>query len=98
MVTKRHLAGQDYNVVIVYWKMPGMDGIETIRRLREEVETHIPILLIRSLPSAWASSIPIVAMTADDFSENVTECLNTGMNGISPDRWIGSWASRRSEE
>ena len=26
-------------------------------------------------------SIPIVAMTADAFSENVTECLNAGMNG-----------------
>ena len=26
-------------------------------------------------------SIPIVAMTADAFSENVTECLNAGMDG-----------------
>ncbi|MBR4760658.1 MAG: hypothetical protein IK078_11000 [Lachnospiraceae bacterium] len=26
-------------------------------------------------------SIPIVAMTADAFLENVTECLNAGMNG-----------------
>jgi CheY-like chemotaxis protein len=36
---------------------------------------------IRSLENSWASSIPIVAMTADAFSENITECLNAGMNG-----------------
>ena len=36
---------------------------------------------IRKLDNPWASSIPIIAMTADAFSENVTECLNAGMNG-----------------
>ena len=36
---------------------------------------------IRTLDDPWASSIPIIAMTADAFSENVTECLNAGMNG-----------------
>jgi alanine racemase len=37
--------------------------------------------MIRRLEDPWASSIPIIAMTADAFSENVTECLNAGMNG-----------------
>ena len=36
---------------------------------------------IRKLADPWASSIPIVAMTADAFSENITECMNAGMNG-----------------
>ena len=27
------------------------------------------------------NNIPIIAMTADAFSENITECLNAGMNG-----------------
>ena len=36
---------------------------------------------IRKLDNKWAKSIPIIAMTADAFSENVTECLNAGMDG-----------------
>ena len=206
MIEHRHLSGRDYGVIIVDWKMPEMDGIEAVRRIRSEVDTKIPILLIsaydwsdiedkareagangfvskplfrstlydkindligkesrsqepeddysdlqglhilvaedndinweiisamlamfgistdraengrvcvdmmrtaaegsyelifmdvqmpemngldatraiRRLENNWAASIPIVAMTADAFSENVTECLNAGMNG-----------------
>ena len=206
MIEHRHLSGQDYDVVIVDWKMPGMDGYETINRIHSEINTNIPILLIsaydwsdiedkakeagangfvskplfrstlydkineligkesaslepeddysdlqglhilvaedndinweiisallamfgitaeravngrvcvdmmstaaegsyelifmdiqmpemngldatrtiRKLENPWAASIPIVAMTADAFAENITECLDAGMNG-----------------
>lgn len=206
MIEKRHLSDQDYDVIIVDWKMPELDGLGTIRRIRSEIDTKIPILLIsaydwsdiedkakeagaigfvtkplfrstlydkinsligkeskslepeddysdlqgmnilvaedndinweivsamltmfgitasraengricvdmirsaekgsydlifmdvqmpemngldatrtiRGLEDSWASAIPIVAMTADAFSENITECLNAGMNG-----------------
>ena len=206
MIADRHKAGRDYNIVIIDWKMPDLDGIETIRRIRTEVDANIPILLIsaydwsdvedlakeagangfvskplfrstlydkinaligaepesvepeddysdlaglhilvaedndinweiistmlgmfgitsdraengrvcvdmmrtaeegsytlifmdvqmpemngldatrtiRGMEDPWRASIPIVAMTADAFSENVTECLNAGMNG-----------------
>jgi CheY-like chemotaxis protein len=206
MIEHRHLSGRDYDAIIIDWKMPEIDGLETIRRIRSEIDANIPILLIsaydwsdiedkakeaganafvskplfrstlydkinnligkesrsiepeddysdleglhilvaedndvnweiisailamygittdraengrvcvdmmrtaaegsyelifmdvqmpdmngldatraiRKLEDPWASSIPIVAMTADAFSENVTECLNAGMNG-----------------
>ncbi len=206
MIARRHETGKDYSIVILDWKMPDMDGLETIRRIRSQIDKNIPILLIsaydwsdiedlakeagangfvskpvfrstlyskiheilgtksgsiepeddysdlnglhilvaedidvnweiistmlsmfgitseraengrvcvdkmrsaaegsyelifmdvqmpemngldatreiRKLENTWASSIPIIAMTADAFSENVTECLNAGMNG-----------------
>ncbi|MBO7079562.1 MAG: response regulator [Bacilli bacterium] len=206
MITKRHQEGHNFDVVILDWKMPDMNGIETIRKIKEDIDDKIPTLLIsaydrsdieddakkagakgfiskplfrstlydkinqilgneatsvepeedysdlvgvnvlvaedneinweiiqamlnmygitaeraengriclekmekaeegkytlifmdvqmpemngldatkaiRKLDNPWASSIPIIAMTADAFSENVTECLNAGMNG-----------------
>lgn len=206
MIARRHEAGRDYSVVIIDWKLPDVDGVEAIRRIRTEIGSSIPVLLIsaydwtdiedmakeagangfvskplfrstlydkineilgtavksvepeddysdlqglnilvaedndinweiisamlgmfgitteraengavcvekmkqaekgsyalifmdvqmpemngldatrniRKLDDPWASSIPIIAMTADAFSENVTECLNAGMNG-----------------
>ncbi|MCR5591793.1 MAG: response regulator [Lachnospiraceae bacterium] len=46
MIEHRHLSGRDYDVVIVDWKMPEIDGIETINRIRSEIDANIPILLI----------------------------------------------------
>ena len=45
MIRRRHEDGNDYDVVILDWKMPGMDGIGTIRRIRTEIDARIPILL-----------------------------------------------------
>ena len=45
MARRRHEAGKDYSVIILDWKMPDMDGVETVRRLRAEVNARIPILL-----------------------------------------------------
>ena len=46
MIARRHETGRDYSVVIVDWKMPEMDGVETVRRIRAEVDARIPILLV----------------------------------------------------
>ena len=45
MITRRHESGRDYSIVILDWKMPDMDGVETIRRIRTEIERDIPLLL-----------------------------------------------------
>lgn len=47
--------------------MPEMDGHEAARAIR--AGTH-----------PQAASIPIIAMTADAFAENVAESLASGMN------------------
>jgi CheY-like chemotaxis protein len=45
MIEKRHNNGADYSVVILDWRMPGTDGLETIRMIRAR-NLSIPILLI----------------------------------------------------
>ena len=57
-----------YSLIFMDIQMPVMNGLEATRNIRQ-------------LDGEWASSIPIIAMTADAFSENVTECLQAGMNG-----------------
>ena len=47
--------------------MPVMDGYEATRQ-------------IRALPRAEAQEIPIIAMTANAFAEDVAEAINAGMN------------------
>jgi CheY-like chemotaxis protein len=56
-----------YDMIFMDLQMPEMDGYEATRR-------------IRALDSAWAKEIPVVAMTANVFREDVEKCLAAGMN------------------
>ena len=58
----------DYDLVFMDVQMPVMNGIEATKA-------------IRALSDKRASSIPIIATTADAFSEDVALCLDAGMNG-----------------
>ena len=46
LVVDHHTSGQDYNAVILDWKMPTMDGVETARAIRHEVGDDIPIIIL----------------------------------------------------
>ena len=48
MVKMRHARRDDYNLILVDWKMPEMDGLETTRRIREIVGPHTPIIILTS--------------------------------------------------
>lgn len=41
-----HSRREDYFAVILDWKMPGMDGIETAREIRRRVGPEVPIIIL----------------------------------------------------
>ncbi len=47
--------------------MPNMNGYEATRA-------------IRGMDRAWAKEIPIIAMTANAFAEDILNCKKAGMN------------------
>ena len=44
----RHETGRDYFAVILDWKMPEMDGVETARKIREQVGKDVTIIILTS--------------------------------------------------
>ncbi len=46
LIEEHNKNGNDYRIVLVDWKMPYMDGIETIRQIRKKVGKKIPVFLI----------------------------------------------------
>lgn len=46
MISARHERKEDYYAVLLDWKMPGMDGLETARRIREEIDPNVPVIIL----------------------------------------------------
>ncbi|MBR2529164.1 MAG: response regulator [Blautia sp.] len=56
-----------FDMILMDMRMPVMDGLSATR-------------MIRSLDRADAASIPIIALSANAFEEDVRSCLQAGMN------------------
>lgn len=46
MVKRYYNSPMEYQIVLLDWKMPGMDGIETMREIRKILGDDVPILII----------------------------------------------------
>lgn len=65
-VGEAHRAGEDFFAILIDMKMPGMDGIETARRIRAEVGDKVPIILL----------------SAYDWTDFESEARAAGINGF----------------
>ena len=48
MAKVRHARREPYNLILVDWRMPDMDGVETTRRIRDAVGNETPVIILTS--------------------------------------------------
>ncbi len=66
LVHEHHAKRDDYQIILLDWKLPGMDGIQLAREIR------------RSL----GDSVPIILISAYDWSDFEAEARTAGINGF----------------
>ena len=66
MVEERHNRQDDYHVILLDWKMPEMDGLQMTREIRRRVGNEIPIVIV----------------SAYDWSDIEEEALAAGAQGF----------------
>ncbi|HBA97123.1 MAG TPA: hybrid sensor histidine kinase/response regulator [Lachnospiraceae bacterium] len=66
MVTEHHQMHDDYQIVLLDWKLPDMDGVLVAKRMRRVMDADTPIILI----------------SAYDWGEFETEAKEAGINGF----------------
>ena len=68
MVTLRHARREPYNLILVDWKMPEMDGVETTRRIR----------------SVIGNESAIIILTAYNWDDILDEAVQAGVDSFIP--------------
>ncbi|MCI9337658.1 MAG: response regulator [Lachnospiraceae bacterium] len=66
IVSKHHQTRDDYQIVMLDWKLPGMDGLSVAKQIRQIVGADMPIILI----------------SAYDWSDFENEAKEAGIDGF----------------
>ena len=66
LVIRRHKKKDDYQIILLDWKLPGMNGIQVAKEIRRNLGDEVPILL----------------MSAYDWSEFEVEAREAGIRGF----------------
>ena len=66
LVTQHHQKRDDYQIILLDWKLPGMNGIQVAKEIRRNLGDEVPILLI----------------SAYDWSECEAEAREAGISGF----------------
>lgn len=66
LVEQHHKKEDDYQIILLDWKLPGMNGIQVAREIRRSLGHNVPILLI----------------SAYDWSEFEAEAREAGVDGF----------------
>jgi two-component system OmpR family response regulator len=61
----RHFINNEYDMVILDWMLPGMDGITVCRKIRE-VDQHVPIIMLTAKDTE-SDQVLGLEMGADDY-------------------------------
>lgn len=65
-VVQARTSGRNFDIVLLDWQMPGMDGVQTARAIRAHADAEIPILIA----------------SAYDWSDIEDEAKQVGVNGF----------------
>ena len=66
LVNEHHKRREDYQIILLDWKLPGMNGIQAAKEIRHNLGDEVPILLI----------------SAYDWSEFEAEAREAGISGF----------------
>ncbi len=77
---KLDVTPEAFDLIIMDWEMPEMDGLETVRKIRA-----------RQIKNSWAH-IPVIAFTANKRDGDMEQCLAAGMDDyLSKEIFLPKW-------
>ena len=59
LVNQHHKKREDYQIILLDWKLPGMNGIQVAKEIRRNLGDEVPILLISHMTGVNLKQRPV---------------------------------------